>query len=293
VIIRDDAPPPQGLTEEPQPTGAKRPATLEARDLTLAYDRRPVVENLSVDIIDGRITTIIGANGCGKSTLLRGFARLLKPASGAALLDGQEIHRLPTKEVARRIGLLPQSPITPDGIVVEDLVSRGRYPHQSFLQQWSRDDQRHVNEALDAAGVADLRLRVVDELSGGERQRVWIALALAQDTEIMLLDEPTTFLDIAHQVEVLDLLAELNRTGITVVLVLHDINQACRYADTIIAMRQGQIWEAGAPHEVITEATVEAVYGLKARVIEDPINGTPLCIPLSIRSPNAIEVTEE
>lgn len=258
---------------------------LQAASLSLAYDHDPVVHELTLEIPDGQITAIVGANGCGKSTLLRGLARLLRPQSGAALLDGKEIRHLPTKLVAREIGLLPQGPSAPDGIVVEDLVSRGRYPHQSFLRQWSWDDQQVVDDALRSAGVLELRDRIVDELSGGERQRVWIALVLAQQTDMMLLDEPTTFLDIAHQVEVLDLLAQLNRTrGTTIVLVLHDINQASRYARHIVALRHGTIWAQGTPAETITETMIGDVFGLDARVIKDPVSGAPMFIPVSAQS---------
>jgi iron complex transport system ATP-binding protein len=252
--------------------------------LSLGYERAPVVRELSVEIPEGQITAIIGANGCGKSTLLRGLARLLKPRSGSVLLDGQAIHSLPTRRVAQRIGLLPQGPVTPDGIIVEDLVSRGRYPHQTFLRQWSRADERHVDTAIAMAGIDHLRGRIVDELSGGERQRVWIALALAQGTDVMLLDEPTTFLDVAHQVEVLDLLASLNaKQQVTVVLVLHDINQASRYAAHIIAMSAGQIYAEGPPTGVVTPEVIERVFGTPACVISDPVTNTPLFVPAARR----------
>lgn len=253
---------------------------LSARDVTLAYDRRVVVDRLSLDIPDGEITVVIGPNACGKSTLLRALARLVRPDRGTVVLDGESIHRLPTKQVARRLGLLPQSPIAPDGILVTDLVARGRTPHQSVFQQWSVADEHAVRAALDATGTTDLANRTVDELSGGQRQRVWIAMALAQDTGLLLLDEPTTFLDITHQVEVLDLLAELNRRdGRTVVVVLHDLNLACRYAHHIVAMHGGRIVAHGAPHDVITAETVRTVFGLESIVIPDPLSGTPLVIP--------------
>ena len=253
---------------------------LSASNVTLAYDGRVVVERLSLDIPDSEITVIIGPNACGKSTLLRALARLLRPEEGSVILDGKSIHRLPTKHVARLLGLLPQNPIAPDGILVGDLVARGRTPHQSLFQQWSVADENAVRAALNATGTADLTDRPVDELSGGQRQRVWIAMALAQDTGLLLLDEPTTFLDIAHQIEVLDLVAELNqRDGRTIVVVLHDLNLACRYAHHIVAMCDGTIVANGAPHDVITSETVAAVFGLESIVIPDPLSGTPLVVP--------------
>lgn len=260
------------------------PRHLRAEDLALAYDDTVISEHLSVEIPDGRITVIVGANACGKSTLLRGLARLLKPQAGSVLLDGHDIHQLPTKQVATRLGILPQQPIAPEGITVSDLVARGRNPHQRFFRQWSDSDEAAVNRALDATRTADLADRCVDELSGGQRQRVWIALALAQDTPVMLLDEPTTFLDLAHQVEVLDLLAELNdRDGRTVVLVLHDLNLACRYTDHLIAMKDGRIVAEGAPDDVITADIVAEVFGLHAQIAADPVTGTPLVIPVPAR----------
>lgn len=253
---------------------------LVADDVTLAYDGRVVVEDLTLAVPDGRVTAIIGPNACGKSTLLRALARLLRPRHGSVVLDGESIHRLPTKQVARRLGLLPQHPIAPEGILVGDLVARGRTPHQSLLQQWSVADEAAVQAALDATGVADLADRPVDELSGGQRQRVWIAMALAQETRLLLLDEPTTFLDITHQIEVLELVARLNRTdGRTIVVVLHDLNLACRYAHHLVAMRDGRIVASGPPSEVITPETVQAVFGLASVVIADPVTGTPLVVP--------------
>ena len=257
---------------------------LRAEDLSLAYDDRIISEGLSVRIPDGRISVIVGANACGKSTLLRGLARLLKPRAGTVLLDGHDIHRLPTKQVATRLGILPQQPIAPEGITVSDLVARGRNPHQRFFRQWSDSDEAAVDRALHVTRTADLADRSVDELSGGQRQRVWIALALAQDTPLMLLDEPTTFLDLAHQIEVLDLLAELNeRDGRTIVLVLHDLNLACRYAHHLIAMRDGAIVTEGTPDAVITSEVVADVFGLHAQIVADPVTGTPLVIPVPRR----------
>ncbi|MFG3056177.1 ABC transporter ATP-binding protein [Kitasatospora sp. NPDC048239] len=265
-----------------QPTAARPvPAPrLEARGLTLAYEARTVVEGLDLVVPEGRVTVIVGPNACGKSTLLRALGRLLKPARGAVLLDGTELARVPTKRIAQRIGLLPQSPTAPEGISVADLVSRGRQPHQSWWQQWSAQDEEAVAEALERTSTAELAERSVDELSGGQRQRAWIAMALAQGTDILLLDEPTTFLDIAHQVEVLDLVRRLNvERGRTVVAVLHDLNQAARYADHLIAMRDGRIVAQGAPGEVVTAELVREVFGLESVVVPDPVTGTPLVVP--------------
>jgi iron complex transport system ATP-binding protein len=256
---------------------------LRAKDLTLAYDRRVVAEHLGLEIPDGSFTVIVGPNACGKSTLLRALARLLKPRAGTVHLDGGPITELPAKEVARRLGLLPQSPVTPDGITVADLVARGRHPHQGLLRQWSREDERAVGEALAAVGVGELADRIVDELSGGQRQRVWLALVLAQQTPIMLLDEPTTFLDIAHQLEVLDLCSRLHEEGRTLVAVLHDLNQACRYATHLVAMRDGAVLAQGAPGEIVTAELVAEVFGLPCRIITDPESGTPLIVPVDRR----------
>jgi iron complex transport system ATP-binding protein len=256
-------------------------ASLDARDLSLAYDGRTVVDSLSLAIAPGRVTVIVGANASGKSTLLRGLARLLRPRDGSVLLDGHDIHALPTREVATRLGILPQQPIAPEGITVAELVGRGRHPHQRWFRQWSPSDEAAVADALTATGIADLAGRPVDALSGGQRQRVWIALALAQGTGLMLLDEPTTFLDLAHQVEVLDLLAELNaREGRTIVLVLHDLNLACRYAHHLVAMKAGAIVAEGLPADVITPATVSEVFGLDCHVMADPLTGTPMVVPV-------------
>jgi iron complex transport system ATP-binding protein len=266
------------------PPGTGR--TLQAEGLSLGYDDRRICEDLTVEIPHGQVTVIVGANACGKSTLLRGLARLLKPEAGTVLLDGSDIHRLPTKEVATRLGILPQQPVAPEGITVSDLVARGRSPHQRFFRQWSRTDEAAVEAALEATRTADLADRSVDELSGGQRQRVWIALALAQGTPLMLLDEPTTFLDLAHQVEVLDLLAELNEAeDRTVVVVLHDLNLACRYAHHLIAMKDGAIVAEGAPGDVITAEIVADVFDLEAHIIDDPLTGTPLVLPVPARRP--------
>jgi iron complex transport system ATP-binding protein len=254
---------------------------LVADAVTLAYGEDPVVRSLSLAVPDGRLTALIGPNACGKSTLLRGMARLLRARSGAIYLDGRAIHERPTREVATRLGLLPQSPVVPDGLTVEELVARGRYPHQSWLRQWSADDERAVERALLLTGTASIRGRRLDELSGGQRQRAWIALALAQETPLLLLDEPTTYLDLAHQVEVLDLLHRLNREeGRTIVLVIHDLNLAARYADHLVAMASGEVRAAGTPAEVLTEALMRDVFGLECRVITDPTCGAPLVLPI-------------
>jgi len=256
-------------------------AVLEACNLTLNYHQRSVVDGLSARIPEGRVTMIVGANACGKSTLLRGLTRLLKPAAGVVALDGRDIHSLPARELARTLGLLPQHPTAPDGITVRDLVGRGRYPHQGFFRSWSAKDDAAVQRALEATGTLELAGRDVDELSGGQRQRVWIAVALAQETEVLLLDEPTTFLDLAHQVEVLDLVTDLNRKrGTTVAIVLHDLNLAARYADNVIAMKDGAVAAMGAPEDVVTEELVREIFGLESRVMPDPVSGTPLIIPI-------------
>ncbi|MEV6599785.1 ABC transporter ATP-binding protein [Actinoplanes sp. NPDC051346] len=253
---------------------------LEARDVTIGYDGRVVAEHLNVRIPDHSFTVIAGPNACGKSTLLRALSRLLKPSHGAVHLDGQLIRTLPSKEVARRVGLLPQSAVTPEGITVADLVARGRYPHQTMLRQWSTRDADIVAESLRATGVETLATRYVDELSGGQRQRVWLAMALAQQTPVLLLDEPTTFLDIAHQIEVLDLCADLHaEAGRTLVAVLHDLNHACRYATHLIVLKDGRVVAEGPPEQIMSAELVREVYGLACRVIEDPESGTPLIIP--------------
>ncbi|WP_329194093.1 MULTISPECIES: ABC transporter ATP-binding protein [unclassified Streptomyces] len=253
---------------------------LTARNVTLGYDQRVIAEDLSVEIPDNSFTVIVGPNACGKSTLLRALSRMLKPSAGQVLLDGQAIASMPAKKVAKTLGLLPQSSIAPDGITVADLVSRGRYPHQGLLRQWSQQDEQVVAESMAATGVAELAGRAVDELSGGQRQRVWIAMALAQQTPLLLLDEPTTYLDIQHQLDVLDLCAELHENqGRTLVAVLHDLNHAARYATHLIALRGGVVVAEGPPAEVVTAALVEEVFGLRCQIIEDPQTGTPLVIP--------------
>ncbi len=252
---------------------------LEAADLSLAYGAARVVHEVSVPIVPASLTAIIGPNGCGKSTLLRALARLHKPLSGAVTLDGEDIHRRPTKEVARELGLLPQAPIAPAGITVRDLVARGRTPYLGAFTPWSRADADAVHHALTATGLTGLAQRPVDSLSGGQKQRAWIALALAQDTEILLLDEPTTYLDIAHQYEVMDLLHALAAEGRTVVTVLHDLGQAARYADHVVLMSAGLVLARGTPQEVLTAQRVSAAFGLPVTVVPDPVTGTPLVVP--------------
>lgn len=254
---------------------------LLAAGLDLGYGDRKIVSALDLTVPPGKLTVIVGANACGKSTLLRGLARLLAPSRGAVYLDGKPIHQMPTRDVATVLGVLPQSPVAPDAIVVADLVGRGRYPHQGWFRRWTPEDDAAVAEALAATDTAELADRPVDELSGGQRQRVWIAMALAQQTDLLLLDEPTTFLDINHQVEVLDLLTDLVRNrGRTVVVVLHDLNLACRYADHIVAMKSGTIVAEGRPADVMTEAVVANVFGMASRIVLDPISATPLILPI-------------
>jgi iron complex transport system ATP-binding protein len=257
---------------------------LEASSLSVGYGERLVVDTLDLSVVSGTVTAVIGPNGCGKSTLLRALGRLLPARSGAVLLDGKQIDRMATKDVARVLGLLPQSPSAPEGLTVADLVARGRHPHQTWYRQWSSDDAAAVDAALAMTGISDLAERTVDELSGGQRQRAWISMALAQGTDLLLLDEPTTYLDLAHQIDVLDLVQELHATmGRTIVMVLHDLNLAARYADTIVAMRDGRIVAQGTPAEVLTEQLLLDVFGLDARVVEDPVAGTPLVVPVGSR----------
>ncbi|WP_237763566.1 ABC transporter ATP-binding protein [Falsirhodobacter sp. alg1] len=255
-------------------------ARLRAQGLTLSYAGKPVCADISLGIGDGKFTVIIGPNGCGKSTLLRGLCNLLPPSSGTVVLDGQDIAQIPTRQLACRIGLLPQSAQAPSGITVADLVARGRYPHQGPFRQWSRQDAEVVAGAMAATGVADLAERDVEALSGGQRQRVWVALVLAQETPLLLLDEPTTYLDIAHQLELLSLLRRLNRDqGRTIVAVLHDLNQACRYADHLVVMAGGQVVAEGAPSALMTPALLRDVFGLDAIILDDPVSHTPLIVP--------------
>ncbi len=271
---------PNGTAAEPvtKTTGA----ALSAENLTLAYDQNVIIRELGVRVPEGKITALVGPNGCGKSTLLRALARLLKPKNGSIYLDGQAISTLSTKAVAKKLGILPQGPTAPEGLTVRELVAQGRYPHQGFFQGWSRRDEAALLWALETTQMLKLADRALDALSGGQKQRAWIAMTLAQETPILLLDEPTTFLDMAHQVEVLSLLDELNaREGRTIVMVLHDVNQACRYAHHLIALKAGKIVSQGSPDAVIDEALLQKVFELECRVVPDPVSGTPLCLPKS------------
>ena len=257
---------------------------LIAENLSLGYGDRVIVDNLDLEVRTGVITTVIGPNGCGKSTLLRALGRLLKPRNGSVLLDGKAIGSMRTKDVARTLGMLPQAPLAPEGLTVADLVARGRHPHQSWLRQWSSDDEGEVAEALALTGVSDLADRPVDQLSGGQRQRAWISMALAQGTDILLLDEPTTYLDLAHSIEVLDLVDRMHEElGRTVVMVLHDLNLAIRYSDQLIVMRDGSIVAAGAPKDIISAELLLEVFGLEAAVIADPVSDRPLVVPIGTR----------
>ncbi len=252
-----------------------------ARRLSAGYHETQVLHDIDVEIPSGKITAVVGANACGKSTFLRALARLIAPTDGQVLLDGVQIQKIPSRSLARQMGLLPQTPVAPEGITVLDLVSRGRYPHQGLFSRWTSTDDRAVAHALSATRLEALVERPVDTLSGGQRQRVWIAMALAQDTDILLLDEPTTYLDIHHQVEVLDLLVDLNRDrGITVVMVLHDLNLAARYADHLLAMAAGRVFSSGAPEQVLTEEMVRQVFDLESRIITDPTSGRPFMLPI-------------
>ena len=254
---------------------------LHVKDVSVGYGERTVLDTLNVDIKRGTVTSIVGPNGCGKSTLLRTMSRLLNPTKGEIVLDGKSIHDIPTRKLATQLGLLPQTPIAPDGIVVADLVGRGRTPHQGILGRWSQQDYDIVAEALETTGISDLAERSIDELSGGQRQRVWIAMALAQRTDTLLLDEPTTYLDVKHQLDVLDLLTELNRDrGTTIVMVLHDLNLAARYSDELVAVSGGKVFAHGHPREVITKENVKSVFGIDSVIITDPVSDQPAVMPI-------------
>lgn len=253
----------------------------QAEGITAGYENKTILHDVSISIPSNKISIIIGANGCGKSTLLKTMARLIKPISGRVTLGGKSIQKIPPKQLARVLGLLPQSPIVPEGITVADLVGRGRFPHQTFLKGWSKKDYEAVGEAMETMKITEFADRHIDELSGGQRQRVWIAMALAQQTDILFLDEPTTFLDITYQVEILDLLTDLNRKyGTTIVMVLHDINLSARYADHIFALHNGKLVAEGQPSEVITSTLIENIFGLHCTVIDDPISGSPSVVPI-------------
>jgi len=258
-----------------------RKHTFQAKDLVAGYADRMILDHISLEIPSNQISVIIGANACGKSTLLKTLARIIKPVSGEVLLDGQPIHKIPSKQLARVLGLLPQSPIVPEGITVADLVGRGRYPHQSMFGTWSKQDYEAVAQAMEIMNITDLANRHIDELSGGQRQRVWIAMALAQQTDILFLDEPTTYLDITYQIEILDMLTDLNRQfGTTIVMVLHDINLSARYADYLFAVRQGKLIAEGRPSDVITSQLIKDIFGLDSTIIQDPISNSPSVVPI-------------
>lgn len=253
---------------------------LQAEKLSLSYDRDLIIDRLDLETPTGQITALIGPNGCGKSTLLRGLARLLRPQHGSVLLDGRAIHTMPTKQLARELGILPQAPTAPEGITVRELVAQGRYPHQDWFQQWSHADEQALQRALKRTGLIPLIDRAMDTLSGGQRQRAWIAMALAQETDILLLDEPTTYLDLAHQLEVLELLEKLNQEGKTIIMVLHDLNHAAYYASHLVALSEGKIFAQGTAQEVITKSIVRHVFGVESQIIPHPATGAPLCLPI-------------
>jgi iron complex transport system ATP-binding protein len=261
---------------------------ISTRGLSLGYrPARLVVRELDLDLPEAAVTAIIGANGCGKSTLLRALSRLLPPQAGAVLLDGHDLRRLPTRDVARRVGLLPQGPVTPDGITVGDLVRRGRTPHTRLWRQWSTADQQAVDRALATTGMTALANEQVDALSGGQRQRAWLAMVVAQDTRLLLLDEPTTYLDMAHQLDVLELIRDLHALGTTVVMVLHDVNQAARYADHVVAMREGRVVAQASPAEVLTPTLIDNVFGIRCSILTDPTTGSPVVVPIARSTPRA------
>jgi iron complex transport system ATP-binding protein len=267
--------------------------SLQTESLTLAYDQAAIIKSLSLKLPDNCVTSLVGPNGCGKSTLLRGLARLLKPKGGSIYLDGRSITSLPARELARQLGILPQSPVAPEGITVRELAAQGRYPHQRWFEQWSEEDERMTHWALELTRMTSLSAHPVDALSGGQRQRAWIAMTLAQNTQVILLDEPTTFLDIAHQIEVLNLLKQLNRSeGRTIVMVLHDLNLAARYADHVIAVSAGRVVASGSPQEVITVEIVRSVFNVEADIVPDPRTGVPLCIPHSVASEEGLAIND-
>lgn len=263
-----------------EPAG-RPPASLRAASLTVGYGARPVLEDLSLEVPDGRVTAVVGPNGCGKSTLLKTLARTLTPRAGEVLLDGTPLTRWKSRRIARRVAMLPQSPVVPDGVTVRGLVARGRHPYHSPLRQWVAGDDEAIADAMEATGIAEFAEAPVVELSGGQRQRAWIAMVLAQDTEHVLLDEPTSFLDLAHQVEVLRLCRAIREQGRTVVAVLHDLDQAARWADHVVVVDGGRIAAAGPPEEIITAELVAEVFGLSCQITRDPQSGTPKVVPLA------------
>lgn len=254
--------------------------SFSAQNIVTGYNGKVIIDSIHIEVPSNQVSVIIGGNGCGKSTLLKTMARLITPVSGEVVLDGKSIARIHTKQLAQMLGLLPQSPVVPEGITVLDLVTRGRFPYQSFLKGMGQQDFDAVEEAMEIMGIKELANCSVDELSGGQRQRVWIAMALAQQTDVLLLDEPTTYLDIAYQIEILDLLTDLNRKrGTTIVMVLHDINLSARYADYMFALKKGALIAEGTPQEVITESLMKTVFDLDCVVMEDPVSASPFIVP--------------
>ncbi|MEZ2190425.1 ABC transporter ATP-binding protein [Corynebacterium sp. CCM 9204] len=275
---------PEQQSPRSRDTDSGEPVHLALENVTVGYDGDAIIRDLSLELPHREFTAVIGPNGCGKSTLLKTFSRMLKPTRGRVLIDGTNMSRIPTKRIARAVGVLPQSPISPEGITVADLVSRGRYPHQHILSQFSVEDERAVDDALIHTGLADLAGARLDELSGGQRQRAWIAMVLAQNTRVMLLDEPTTFLDISTQTDVLDLCASLHDRGRTLVAVLHDLNMAARYATHVIAMKSGRVITQGHPDDVFSLDMLREVFDLDAHILRDPDTGRPLIVPRVRRS---------
>ena len=254
--------------------------SLLTKNLSISYQQRKVIDSLDLTLPAQKVSVLIGSNGCGKSTLLKSMARLLVPQSGAVILEGQDIHASNTAQIARKLAILPQTPVAPEGVTVRQLISLGRFPYQNWLRQWSEEDEKQVDEALRLTDTFALQHSSVDALSGGQRQRVWIAMTLAQNTNYLLLDEPTTYLDLAHQIEILELLRELNQQqNKTIIMVLHDLNLACRYADNLVAVHQGGIYAQGSPQEIMSEELVNSVFNLRCKIIDDPFFNTPLCIP--------------
>ncbi len=259
---------------------------LKTQELSLSYDRELIIKQLSLSIATGQITTLVGPNGCGKSTLLRGLARLLRPQTGEVLLDSKAIHTMPTKQLAKQLGILPQGPSAPEGLTVYELVAQGRYPHQGFFQQWSVEDEAATREAIAITNMAAFADRPLDTLSGGQRQRAWIAMTLAQNTPILLLDEPTTFLDIGYQLEVMELIERLNKERkMTILLVLHDLNQAARFSQRLIVLNQGVVVADGAPRDVLTNELLADVFKVRANIMVDPDSGSPVCLPYCTVTP--------
>lgn len=261
-----------------QHTHSSSYARLEAEQLTLKHGKTTIIEKLNVTLPEGQVTAIVGPNGCGKSTLLNGLSRVHAPSSGVVLLNGKDIHSLPSKEVARRLALLPQDTLAPDGITIEELIRFGRHPHQSVLKQWAMNDQDAIDYALKAADLIGLKDRLLDTLSGGQRQRAWIAMSIAQETPLLLLDEPTSALDLGHQIEVFELIRTLSKQGKTLAMVVHDLPSACRYSDHIIAMKSGEILTQGSPKDIMTKELVRELYGVDCDLIPDPMTGSPILI---------------